>query len=238
MIDKEDADVIEFLLEDSKDSNTVNFMIQTRGGSYRDALDIHKLLNDNYKSIKSVVINSAMSCGTALSVMSDELYLHPLCKMGAFDPQLQFSPAYPPTGLYRFLKDLGINSKDADTSTKLANSGQGFGQNLINIITDAHKDYYAIEEYVLREVSSKSLVSSTELDPLMERFFKDTHPDYKHHGHRIDFQTMNNYIAKTQPLAVHNTPKELVDLFVLCETLLNQYNLTRIYVLNDTLHMR
>lgn len=232
-IDDKDADIFEFLIEDAQKSEVLNLMIQTRGGSYSSAIEIHKILRDKYKTIKVIVVNTAMSCGTFLSTAADELFLHNNCNLGAFDPQVKLFGNYPPTGLHSFLKSLNINSKGADL-----NAIKQFPSNLSNLILNGHNDYYLIEDYIVQALTKSALVNNQDIQKILDRFYKDDHTDYVHHGKRIDFGYYRTYVPNVKPMALHDEYGSITDLFFLCEDLINSYALSRIYILNGKYYFR
>lgn len=172
-----------------------------------------------------------MSCGTALAVISDELYLHSNCRLGAFDPQIKIgNDVY---GVYSLLKELGINSPDANLSSIPDQGG------LNALVAKWHSDYYKIEKYIRDQLNSSKLIKDkTTIDKILDRFLKSDHPDYGYHSKKIDVSSFKVFVSDASPLEMHEVPDEILEVFVACDQFINTAPALKVYIFNDSFYSR
>ncbi len=76
-----------------KDSNEVDVLVHSPGGTPDATERIVNLLRRNFEVVNFIVPHSAYSAATMLALSGNEVILHPVASLGPIDPQINGTPA-------------------------------------------------------------------------------------------------------------------------------------------------
>lgn len=231
-IDRADFSVIEDFIAQSHEFKKQNLtmVLSTLGGYYSIAKELLLLLKNNYTHIDGCVSELCMSCGAYLAFNFQGLYLdHQTGALGAFDPL--FLDIH---GNYRPLYSALVTDK-LDHPQLTAAEDAALPQH----VKDLHREYYDVDAS-LRTTLPQGMLKERphDVQKIIDRFYKDTHPDYHAHHKPMWFAEVQQHLPEVKELDSHRAHLVLKRIHTICEYLLHSNNHARVYIFNDEIAYR